>query len=48
VVLIDGTRQDIYMGAYVLTDWPVIQALTALPIAASRAALIPPLGKESD
>jgi phosphatidylserine/phosphatidylglycerophosphate/cardiolipin synthase-like enzyme len=28
VALIDGARHDIELAAYVLTDWPVIQALT--------------------
>ena len=28
VALIDGARHEIDMAAYVLTDWPVIQALT--------------------
>ncbi len=28
VALIDGARQEIDIAAYVLTDWPVIQALT--------------------
>jgi phosphatidylserine/phosphatidylglycerophosphate/cardiolipin synthase-like enzyme len=28
VALIDSARQEIDMAAYVLTDWPVIQALT--------------------
>ncbi|HEY8032495.1 MAG TPA: phospholipase D-like domain-containing protein [Methylocella sp.] len=28
VALIDGARHEIDMAAYVLTDWPVMQALT--------------------
>jgi phosphatidylserine/phosphatidylglycerophosphate/cardiolipin synthase-like enzyme len=28
VALIDSARQEIDLAAYVLTDWPVIQALT--------------------
>jgi phosphatidylserine/phosphatidylglycerophosphate/cardiolipin synthase-like enzyme len=28
VALIDGAHQEIDMAAYVLTDWPIIQALT--------------------
>ena len=28
VALIDGAKHDIDLAAYVLTDWPVIQALT--------------------
>jgi phosphatidylserine/phosphatidylglycerophosphate/cardiolipin synthase-like enzyme len=28
VALIDGARQEIDLAAYVLTDWPVMQALT--------------------
>ena len=28
VALIDGARHEVNMAAYVLTDWPVIQALT--------------------
>jgi phosphatidylserine/phosphatidylglycerophosphate/cardiolipin synthase-like enzyme len=28
VALIDGARREIDMAAYVLTDWPILQALT--------------------
>jgi len=28
VALIDGARQEIDMAAYVLTDWPIMHALT--------------------
>jgi len=40
VALIDRAKHEIDMAAYVLTDWPVIQALTRAPIAALRSASI--------
>jgi hypothetical protein len=40
VALIDTARNEIDLAAYVLTDWPVIQAPRAPPTAASRCASI--------
>jgi phosphatidylserine/phosphatidylglycerophosphate/cardiolipin synthase-like enzyme len=37
VTLIDGARHEIDMAAYVLTDWPIMQALTR---AADRGAKV--------